>query len=166
MRVPLLNWTSESHSVYVPEIDEEHKALFRLCDEVYGAMMEGAGLSSVTPKLRELAAQALAHFAHEEKLMRSSRYPSRAWHRAQHDVIRAKLAELARALEQGDREAVRAALDFTSAWFQTHTAVSDRMMGAHLRSHRRSPATAQVRNPGIVIRGGPSYRRGSRRQPL
>ena len=165
MRVPFLNWISESHSVYLPEIDAQHQALFRLTDELYGDMLEGASLSSVTPKLQDFIAQTLCHFAHEEALMRSSRYQARAWHRSQHDVVRAKLAELEESIRQGDREAVLPAIDFISAWLQTHTAVSDRMMGAYLRSHRRDHRAAQVRRPAAVLTGVPSCRRGSRRRP-
>src|ERR1051325_7853553 len=165
MRVPFLNWICESHSVYLPEIDEEHKELFRLGDEVYEAMMEGASLSAVAPKLLALASQAINHFNHEEALRRSARYPSRAWHRGQHDVIRAKLAELERSIQGADREAVLPAIDYISAWLQTHTAVSDRMMGAYLRSHRRAERSGRARTPVEAVRGGPSCRRGSRRRP-
>ena len=66
--------------------------------------------------------------------MRSMRYPSYAWHKRQHDTVRAKLVLLERDAQKGDREAVLTALEFLTAWLQTHTAVSDRMMGAFLRT--------------------------------
>ena len=161
MRVPFLNWISESHSMYVPELDEEHQNLFRLGDELYDAMLSGATLSSVTTRLHDFISQITSHFVHEETLMRSSRYPSRAWHRGQHDVVRAKLAELQKSVEKGDREAVLPAIDYLSAWLQTHTAVSDRMLGAHLRSHRRCDRRGS-RKLAAPVPGVPFCRRGSR----
>jgi hemerythrin-like metal-binding protein len=162
MRVPFMNWISENHSMYLPELDDEHQILFRLGDEVYDIMLAGASLSEAAPKVLEFISKMISHFVHEETLMRSSHYPSRAWHRGQHDVIRAKMAELEHSMQQGDRDAVLPAIDYVSAWLQTHTAVSDRMMGAHLRSHRRSRRYGQVRKPAEPVTGAPSYRRGNR----
>ena len=146
-----MNWISESHSMYVPELDEEHRNLFRLGDDVYEAMLSGAGLAETAPKVQAFIAQMTSHFVHEETLMRSSRYPSRAWHRGQHDTVRAKMAELERSMQQGDRDAVLPAIDFISAWLQTHTAVSDRMLGAHLRGHRRSRRYGRTAPAGVGI---------------
>lgn len=129
-----LTWTSNHNAVCVPEIDEDHQTIFRLADELYQAIGEGALLSAVAPRLRELIKHSTDHFSREERLMRSMRYPAYAWHKAQHDTVRAKLASLERCVEKGDREVVPPALDFLTAWLQTHTAVSDRMMGAFLRT--------------------------------
>ncbi len=152
--------------MYVPELDDEHKTLFRLGDEIYETMLESAGLSAVAEKVQEFSVAMASHFVHEETLMRSSRYPSRAWHRGQHDRMRAKIAEMERSVEQGDREAVLLAIDCISAWLQTHTAVSDRMLGAYLRCHRRSRRSGQARQEPAPLMGVASCRRGSRRQPL
>ena len=95
---------------------------------------ESFPLSTVEPGLRDLIDHTVSHFSHEERLMRSMRYPAYAWHKGQHDTVRAKVADLQRRVQKGDREAVLPALDFLTAWLQTHTAVSDRMMGAFLRT--------------------------------
>ena len=147
-----LEWTAERNAVAVPEIDEEHQALFQLGNILYQAVAEGALLSAVEPELRELIAQTVSHFAREERIMRSKRYPGYGWHKGQHNTVRAKLAALERAIQKGDREAVLPALDYLTAWLQTHTAVSDRMMGAFLRTqdlsqtrHPHVPATIRAR---------------------
>ena len=161
-----LNWSSASHSIYLPEIDEEHQALFRMCGRIQSLLPEGGSLNAAAGELREFTAQMAAHFAHEEALMRAAHYGSRAWHRGQHDVARARMAQMERDLEQQDRDAILRTMEFISAWLQTHTAVSDRMMGAHLRSHRRVRPAVQVRKTARPVKGAPSYRRGSRRQPV
>ena len=100
----------------------------------------------------ELIAHTLEHFTLEERMMRSKRYPAYGWHKGQHDTVRARVAELRQSLERSDREAVAFALEYLTAWLQTHTAVSDRMLGAFLRTedlsrtrHPHVPAT--VRRP-------------------
>lgn len=130
-----LTWSPESNSVYVPEIDEDHRTIFRMADELYQAMVAGALLSAVEPVLRELIGHVDRHFSREERMMRSTRYHAYAWHKGQHDVVRAKAVELVQVTERGDRDAVLPILDYLTAWLQTHTAVSDRMMGAYLRNN-------------------------------
>jgi methyl-accepting chemotaxis protein len=56
--------------------------------------------------MRKLLAHTSDHFAREERMMRSKRYPAYAWHKGQHDTVRARLAELEKGLANGDREVV------------------------------------------------------------
>jgi hemerythrin-like metal-binding protein len=147
-----LKWSADHNAVCVPEIDDEHQTIFRLADELYQAVEQGSVMSSLEAVLRDLIDQTVTHFSHEERLMRSLRYPAYGWHKAQHDTVRTKLAYLGRRVEKGDREAVLPALDFVTAWLQTHTAVSDRMMGAFLRTHglARDPGPSKSR-PGKKV---------------
>jgi len=134
--VPSFKW-SHHNEVYVPELDAEHKALFRIADEVSRAMKAGAMLGSVQPLLRDLVRHTRLHFSHEERRMRAERYPSYAWHKGQHDTVRARVAELQRSTRRGDREAVLPAMEFLAGWLQNHTSVTDRMMAAYLRNRTR-----------------------------
>ncbi len=135
-----IKWSKESNGVAVPAIDEEHQRLFELAEEIDKALSEGVMLNSVEEPLRRLIDEAGHHFSHEEKLMKAGRYPAYTWHKGQHDTVRRKIAELDRAAQQQDREAAVQSLDFITAWLKTHTAVSDRMMGAYFR-------TKPARNP-------------------
>jgi hemerythrin len=135
--VQTIKWSPESNSVYLPDIDEEHKSLFQMTDEIHQALQADARMEAVEPKIHELLLHAAEHFAHEEKMMKSLRYPGYVWHKGQHNVVRTKAAMLDQATQHGDREAVLFLLDFLAAWLQTHTAVSDRMMGAYLRNRRK-----------------------------
>jgi hemerythrin-like metal-binding protein len=141
--VQCLEWIAERNGVAVPEIDEEHRVIFELGNNLYQQLAGGALLSAVEPGLRELIAHTVDHFAREERMMRTRRYPMLAWHKGQHDAVRAKIVALEKDIAKGDREGVLAGLDYLTAWLQTHTAVSDRMMGAYLRtqdlSHTRHP---------------------------
>jgi hemerythrin-like metal-binding protein len=133
-----LKWKAERNAVAVPEIDEQHEAIFELGNCLYRALGGGAMLNAVELGIRKLLAHTSDHFAREERMMRSKRYPAYAWHKRQHDTVRARLAELEKGLANGDREIVLAALDYLTGWLQTHTAVSNRMKGAFLRTHEVS----------------------------
>ena len=135
--VPALTWSPESNSVYLPDIDQEHQSLFQMTDAIYQALQADARLETLEPAIRELIAQAAGHFAHEEKLMKSLHYPGYVWHKGQHNVVRKKVAALEHATQHGDRETILFFLEYLSAWLMTHTAVSDRMMAAYLRTNRK-----------------------------
>src|SRR5690242_1126796 len=96
---------SKSHSVYVPEMDAEHRALILLGNELHDAARSGAGLEVVCRCVRALLASLEDHFSHEEHPMRTSEYPSFEWHNRQHDDARRQLRAFASRVENGDSEA-------------------------------------------------------------
>ena len=130
-----VKWTKEFNGVAVPEIDEEHQALFQLAGQIEEALSAGAILGALEAQLQELVGDVTEHFSHEEKMMKAGRYPAYSWHKGQHNVVRNKVAELVRAQQEGDRETVLRSLDYIVTWLKTHTAVSDRMMAAFFRTN-------------------------------
>jgi hemerythrin len=132
----LFNWSSE-HSVYLPEIDAEHRALYRLGDEFHKALLAGGDPAKLRPTLVNLLESVEQHFRHEERLMRAMHYDAFAWHRRQHDTARRKVKALTKRAEGGDSLAACELLTFLSSWLEDHLSVSDRMMGACLRNYLR-----------------------------
>jgi hemerythrin len=130
----LFKWSS-AHSIYLAEIDAEHRALYRLGDELHKALLAGADLAQLKPILVNLMESAEHHFRHEERLMRAMHYTAFAWHKRQHDTARRKSKELAGRIAGGDRAAADELLKFLSAWLRDHMSVADRMMGASLRNY-------------------------------
>jgi hemerythrin len=135
----ILNW-NRSHEIYIPEIDAEHRALFQMVNRMHDAVL--AGGPEAEHMAREVAAHVVAHFEHEEALMRATFYASFDWHHRQHEAIVAKITRILRRMRRGDPKAGLAFLSTLAEWLRTHTAVSDRMMGAHLRNHRLAAAVA------------------------
>jgi hemerythrin-like metal-binding protein len=126
-------WTSV-HSVYLPEIDAEHRALFNLVEELQKELGRAAELSTLRPSLVELTASFDAHFKHEERIMKAARYSAYGWHKKQHDAVRWRVRRLVKRIDAGQPVAADELLQFLTEWLQTHTQVSDRMMGAYLRN--------------------------------
>jgi hemerythrin len=132
----LFKWSSV-HSVYLPEIDAEHRALYRLGDDLHKALQSGAGPAQLKPILTNLLESAEEHFRHEERLMRAIHYDAFAWHKHQHDAARKTCKQLAARLEAGDVAGIGELLHFLSGWLRDHMGVADRMMGARLRNYLR-----------------------------
>jgi len=132
----IFEW-DESHAVYVPAVDEEHRQLFRLCDELQRAMMAGAPSSDVQSIVDHLVIHTAQHFSHEEREMRAAGYPHYAWHHRQHHTARFRIKVLERRIRRGDRDAALELLDFLSGWLNDHVRLADRMLGAYLRNRQR-----------------------------
>jgi len=110
------------------------------------ALREGIAADKASGDLSGLLAQLVdcagAHFAWEEKLMRSAGYPGLSDHRAEH----AKLLEQVQLLHQdlaakgaNPREGLSL---FVKAWAEHHTATSDRRLAEYLKKLRQGPAKA------------------------
>ncbi|HLK66172.1 MAG TPA: hemerythrin family protein [Bryobacteraceae bacterium] len=145
-------WT-KAHEVFLPEVDADHRNLFRLADELETATTKGETARILTT-LRTLLAATEDHFTHEEREMRAAHYPAFAWHKQQHDTLRKRFNEFAPRIESGDGDAAILLLDAIADWLQDHTAVTDRMLCSYLRNHQRE-----------VERAGRERSAGRHRQP-
>jgi hemerythrin-like metal-binding protein len=132
----LFTWSS-AQSVYLPEIDAEHRAIHQLGNELHKALLAGAQPAQLKPILVSLLESAEQHFRHEERLMDAMHYTALAWHQRQHDAARKKAKALSRRIEAGDSAAACELLNSLSDWLRDHMGVSDRMMGAYLRNFLR-----------------------------
>ena len=129
-------WT-KAHAIFLPEIDAEHRNIFRMAEELHQAVRAGAEAARVQELVRPLAVAIEEHFAHEERLMKSVQCPDAAWHRTLHDGARRKLAAAIQEIESGEVEAAGTLIDFLGRWFKDHMSLPDRMMGAHVRNYER-----------------------------
>lgn len=126
-------WT-KAHAVHLPQVDAEHRNLYRMAEELHQAVRTGTEAARVRELVRSLVAAIEEHFAHEERLMKSAATPDFEWHKLQHDTARKRI--------QAFTESPMEMLEFLSRWFKDHVGLTDRMMGAHLRNHDRLHAAA------------------------
>ncbi len=137
----LFKWT-KLHAAFVPEIDAEHRTLFRLGDELQEAIVASAGKERVNSIVESLITTFEEHFAHEERLMRTSRYTIYAWHKQQHDGARRRMKEYEKVVLAGNDRAALEMAEYLSNWVKDHVALADRMFGAHLRNYERLQTVA------------------------
>ena len=129
-------WNS-GQAIFLSEVDAEHRAIVQAAGELHQAIRDGASSERLLDLLRALSATMEEHFVHEERLMQASRYASLEWHTGQHNTARRRVQEFAGRVEAGDPKAASQLLDYLAHWVRDHIAVADRMMGAHVRNHRR-----------------------------
>ena len=131
-------------AVHVPEIDAEHREMFRAAADLRQALLDGDPTGRLALLCRRLAAELNAHFSHEERLMREAEYPAYIWHERQHRTARAKMAALERDVQRGDRQSIFDSLEALAGWMRDHTSVADRMIGSYLRNYWREREYAPV----------------------
>jgi hemerythrin len=137
--MPLFKWT-KAKACFVPKMDDEHRTIHQEADELQQALNRGAQQFEIMEILHRLIATTEDHLQGEERLMRSTRYEGREWHRQQHDTLRKRVRQFVPAIEGGDREAGLAMIEFLGKWLKEHMAVADRMLAAHLRNQDRASA--------------------------
>jgi hemerythrin-like metal-binding protein len=126
----------------VPEIDAEHRTLFRLAEEFHETLRKEPDAARLQLVLHSLIGALEDHFSHEERLMRDTDYPAFEWHKQQHDGVRRRVRQFAAAIDAGDSEAPLLLVDYVAGWLKDHTRLTDRMLGAHLRNYGRQQAVA------------------------
>ena len=132
----LFKW-SKGHSVYLPEIDAEHRSLCDLAAELHKAVLARQKPGQLKPILLNLLEAADEHFRHEERLMKVVHYSAFEWHKRQHDTVRKRLKLAIKRVEAGETEVCADFLKFLGAWLVDHMTVTDRMMGAFIRNYLR-----------------------------
>lgn len=101
MNANTLEW-SDKFSVDIISIDEQHKELIALSQELLNVLsMENVPLSEKQTAFKALVDHALDHFAYEERLMRNIGYPRLAEHIEEHNELRAEIDTIATDVLEG-----------------------------------------------------------------
>lgn len=132
-------WT-KANACFVPKIDDEHRAIYHEADELQQSLNAAAPEFEILEILHRLIATTEDHLLYEEGLMHSTRYSAYDWHRQQHETLRKRLRQFVPLVEGGDRQAALTLIEFLAKWLKEHTALADRMLGAHLRNQDRGRA--------------------------
>jgi hemerythrin len=128
----LFQW-SEAYSVGYPDIDSQHKRLFQLAEQLHAAMTAGKGKQVLSTTLGNLIAYTKRHFADEEILMQTHRYPLLQQHKVQHQALTEKVVQFQRSFEMGQATMTVELLQFLSNWLTSHIGAVDRKVGEFLR---------------------------------
>ena len=97
----LFHW-SDDFNVDIQEVDEQHKVLVDLLNQLHHAIMERRGKAASRETLDQLADYTRTHFLLEESLMRVLHYPGLEIHKQQHENLIVQIHELQRKLDEED----------------------------------------------------------------
>ena len=120
----LVEW-NDSLSVGIQEIDEQHKVLVDLLNEMNRAIINRQGTQVTGAILQRLAHYTKVHFAVEESLMRILGYPDYEAHKARHDTLIDQMNELQTKLASGKPSTTFELMHFLKVWLTKHIQESD-----------------------------------------
>ena len=127
----MLEWT-DSYLVNIPEIDNQHKVLFKLYNRVAELYSKDSkdeeGLKDL---LNRLANYAFRHFETEEKYLHSVNYPKFTLHRSIHQQFRKKIATFSAMKEVNNTYAEL--LDYIGNWIKYHILDEDFQYSIYLK---------------------------------
>lgn len=127
----LIEWSDEL-SVGIQEIDEQHKVLVGLVNEMHDAIHARHGSEVSSEILQRLAEYTKIHFAVEESLFRIFDYPGYEEHKAQHDELIREIIELQEKIAAGKTNISFQLLHFLKMWLTQHILDSDQESSPYL----------------------------------
>lgn len=116
----LITW-KDSYSVGVDLIDNDHKLLVSLINQLGDATEGGQGRDVVGSVLNVLIEYTEGHFGREELLMEKGGYPDLAAHREHHRALTTTVRKMVAQYRDGTAQALdRDILDFLQSWLTGH----------------------------------------------
>ncbi|AKU10523.1 hemerythrin-like metal-binding domain-containing protein [Azoarcus sp. CIB] len=126
----LFEW-SDSFNVGIQEIDEQHRILVDLLNQLHAAIRDHKGSQACRAILDQLAEYTRTHFLLEESLMRVSHYSGLDLHKQQHEDLIAQVKSLQDKLDSGQASISFELLHFLQVWLTKHINESDKRFGNH-----------------------------------
>jgi len=125
-------WKDE-YSLGQPDIDREHKALFRIAQELNEALERHDAQAELAGIFARLVSYTRFHFSNEEALMRRSNYPDTERHVKEHNKLTAKVGALERDFEHGKSTVTMETMKFLRRWLDHHILGTDQLVAKHVR---------------------------------
>lgn len=118
----------------IERIDEQHKKLTGLINELYVAFTAGRDRDILSRLIREISDYCLYHFSDEERLMAETGYPDTEHHTAQHRTFVHKTVDFLVDAAEGKEDLSLEVLDFLTDWWIGHIQGTDVRLGEYLKA--------------------------------
>jgi len=124
----LITW-SDSMSVGIAEVDDQHKKLVAIVNALHDAMLKGHARNVMGPLLDEVVDYTVYHFGTEERLFAEKGYPQAAEHKQLHDDLTATAKKLRADVAAGRSIISHEVMRFLRDWLSGHILSEDKKFG-------------------------------------
>jgi len=128
-----LDWRND-YSVGIASIDEQHKKLVGLLNDLFDSMSSGKGKEALNTVLTSLIQYTQYHFKTEEDLMKLHRYPEYEEHKQKHDKLAEHVVNLKKQFSAGQITSPVQITNFLKDWLSKHIMGTDMKYGPFLRA--------------------------------
>lgn len=133
---PIVVW-QEAYSLGMPEIDEQHKGLLDLINQVWNAVVNKAPVREQIRLVEELEHYTISHFTAEEAFLKSVNYPDFEGHKQLHEAFVKRVAEEKANLAANGYLGLDI-LHFLNDWLVNHILGVDKKYAVYSRERRES----------------------------
>ncbi|QWR76080.1 bacteriohemerythrin [Candidatus Magnetomonas plexicatena] len=127
----LITW-NDNLSVGVKELDDQHKKLIALINELFDAVTARKGKDALGPVLSELVEYTKYHFGNEERLFATHGYVNAAAHKQEHDDLTQKVISFDAQFKAGRAMVDLLLMNFLKDWLTKHIVGTDKKYSAFL----------------------------------
>ena len=130
--MPLMTW-NDKMSVGVALLDNDHKKLVSMLNQLFDAINSGQGKESLGTILDGLVDYTKIHFANEERLFVQTSYPDSIAHKKEHDDLTRQVVDLQTKYKAGVTGTLSLeVMTFLKTWLVNHIQGNDRKYMPHL----------------------------------
>ena len=115
----------ETFNLGITKIDEQHKKLIEIINELYNAHRRGTGQAIMSEILDELVDYTNYHFSMEEDLFTQFDYPAKEAHKSEHSYFVEKISNLQLESKKGNLLLSLKTVDFLKDWTINHILGTD-----------------------------------------
>lgn len=130
-----VDW-KESYSVKIADIDQQHRKLIDIINNLHEAMKTGGLPAKIAPIVDELVSYTQYHFKFEEKVLESAAYPATAEHKKAHQAMVAQVEDFRRQATVGKFSMPLKLMAFLKDWLTNHILETDMRYSAHVVAKR------------------------------
>jgi hemerythrin len=143
--VVLVEW-EEKYSVGISLIDNQHKELVRLTNELYQSCLTGNGEAEefFFSTIRGVLDYTKFHFSAEEKLMENVRYPNYAEHKKQHEDFVVQLLNDVKSFQEGKKFIPNNFVRYLKDWILSHIALMDTSYAKYIMELKKQGTLGNV----------------------
>ena len=129
-----MEW-SDTLSVQIWEIDEQHKKLVSCINRLHQAMLDKKGKELHKEIIDEMCTYAARHFALEEMYMHRFKYADWEKHQQEHELFAREAADLKARADRGGLILTVVMLSFLKDWLKNHILGTDMKYVEHFKQH-------------------------------
>lgn len=131
--MPYISWKN-SFNIGISVIDDQHKKLVEIINELYEAQRLGTSQSIINDVLIKMEDYTKYHFDMEEEMQHANKYPEIMQHKIEHREFIDKLTLFKRDSKKNNLLLSLKTIDYLKDWTINHILGSDKDFGEYLRN--------------------------------
>lgn len=148
----LVTWT-QRYELGIPLIDQQHKQLVQLTNNLFLACLNGETTESFAQAVAEAVDYTKYHFNAEEKLLEQVRYPNIEAHKKEHRDFVNELAQAVQAFKDGKKFVPNNFARYLRDWILTHIAISDKIYADYIFNLKRQNLLQKAKRTAVATAG-------------